>query len=121
MEKYIYFNSRDTFYRVELESIAYFKADRNYTLLYLTNGKELVFTFNLGTMLEYLVNTLKKDAGIFARIGKSVIINLNYVYQINLQNQTLQLYDSKSDTFFVLKDISKEALKALKVLYTKQE
>lgn len=119
MEKYIYFNSRDVFFRVELLRIAYFEADKNYTTMYLSNGDKLVFTFGLGTMKEYLEKNLKGDAQNFARIGKSFIINLHYVYQINLLKQTLQLYIPSTDRSFTL-SVSKEALKGVKALFAKK-
>lgn len=117
--KFIYFNSRDAFFRIELARIVYFEADKNYTVLYLDNGQKLVFTFSLSVMLQYLTDNLREDARNFVRIGKSYIINLNYVYQINLLKQVLKLHVSGTNTEFSL-NISKEALKNLKALYVRQ-
>jgi DNA-binding LytR/AlgR family response regulator len=47
----------------------------------------------------------------FVRIGRSLIINLNHVYQINISRQSLVLQDR--DSTYTL-SASKEALKALK-------
>jgi two-component system LytT family response regulator len=118
MEKYVYFNSRDTFFRIALSRIVYFEAEKNYTNLYLNNGQKLVFTFGLGTMKEYLETSMKEDAGIFARIGKSLIVNLNHIYKIDLLKQSLQLYDSVTQQTFTL-SVAKSALKELKELYRK--
>lgn len=114
--KYIYFNSRDAFYRIELSRIVYFEADKNYTSLFLNNGQKLVFTFSLSVMQGYLIENLREDARNFVRIGKSYIINLNFVYQINLLKQILKLYDGETHKEFTL-SVSKEALKNLRGLY----
>ena len=114
--RYIYFNSRDTFFRIALSQIVYFSADRNYTLLQLTNGQKLAFTFSLQKMEQYLSEKLNEDAKIFARIGKSYIINLNYIYQIDIVKQKLHLFDSANQKSFLL-DISKEALKNLRKIF----
>ncbi|MDR3268348.1 MAG: LytTR family transcriptional regulator [Tannerella sp.] len=116
MEKYVYFNSRDTLFRIALSRIAYFEADKNYTNLYLTSGQKLVFTFGLGAMKTHLEAHMKKDTLRFVRIGKSLIINPDYVYKIDLLKQTLQLYDEATGKLFTL-SAAKSALKELKELY----
>jgi len=115
-QRYIYFNSRDTFFRIALAQIAYFLADKNYTLLQLTNGQKLMFTFSLQKMEQYLAEKLNEDAKIFARIGKSFIINLHYVYQIDIVKQKLHLFDPATQKSFTL-EVSKEALKNLRNIY----
>jgi len=115
-DKYIYFNSRDVFFRIALSRIVYFEADKNYTNMYLSNGQKLVFTFGLGVMKDYLNKNLNDEANKFARIGKSLIVNLNYLYEINILKQTLKLYDKENNKNFAL-PVSKSALKELKDLY----
>ena len=51
------------------------------------------------------------------RIGKSLIINLNYVYYINVPKQQLILVDWQQNRYTL--SASKEALKALKDLIEK--
>jgi len=114
--KYIYFNSRDSFFRIALSQIIFFSADKNYTLLQLTNGQKLIFTFSLQKMEQYLAEKLNEDAKMFARIGKSYIINLNYVYRIDIVKQKLFLFDAVSQKEFRL-ELSKEALKNLRKIF----
>ena len=119
MEQYIYFNSRDTFFRIEKSRIAYFEADKNYTNLWLTNGQKLVFSFGLGTMKEYLVKNIKVDVHHFVRIGKSLIINVNYLFQINILKQQIHLYAKETDKLFTL-PASRESLKAFKEMFVQK-
>ena len=111
--RYIYFNSRDTFFRIALSHIVHFAADKNYTTLQLTNGQRLVFTFSLQKMEKYLSEKLNEDAKMFARIGKSYIINLNYVYRIDIVKQKLYLFEPVLQKEFSI-ELSKEALRNLR-------
>jgi DNA-binding LytR/AlgR family response regulator len=67
-------------------------------------------------MEQYLAEKLNDDAKIFARIGKSCIINLNYVYQIDIVKQKLSLLHAESQKVFIL-SASKEALRNLRNIY----
>jgi hypothetical protein len=67
-------------------------------------------------MEQYLSEKLDNDAKMFARIGKTYIINLNYVYQIDIVKQKLHLFDPATSKSFVL-EVSKEALRNLRKIY----
>ena len=56
--------------------------------------------------------TRLSDASQFLRLGKRFIINLDYVYQINVQRQFIVLSDY--DHFAYKVGVSKDALKKLK-------
>ena len=114
MDRYIYFNSRDDFSRIRVSQVVYFMADRNYTLLQMANGKKMIFTFSLSQMQKYLSTMLQEDARTFARIGKSYIINLEYVYQIEIAKQQLVLSVQENDYRL---PVSKDALKKLRCLF----
>lgn len=117
-KKYLYFNSRDEFLRVNISKIVYFESDGNYTNIYLSNNMKGVVGMNLAQMQETIVKTLREDATIFARVGKRHIINLNYVYQIAILKQRLILSDG--DRFEYSINISKEALKTLREFFIRK-
>jgi hypothetical protein len=114
--KYLYLNSRDEFYRIEVSKIVYFEADGNYTHIMLTNHMRGTVCMNLSKMQEILNSTLSDRASRFARVGKSHIINLNYVYHIAILRQKLELSDGVNFNYSL--SVSKEALKGLKGMYT---
>jgi len=58
---------------VDLDSILYLEAHRNYTMLYLTENKKLVATKNLSEMEQQLPENN------FMRVHKSFVVNLNHV------------------------------------------
>lgn len=112
---YLHLNSRDEFLRIDISKIVYFEADANYTNIVLANKLKGVVCMNLAHMQQVLSDRLKEQSQIFARVGKRFIINLNYVYQINVLRQKLILSDGEQFAFQL--DISKEALKNLRDLY----
>ncbi|MBD5303079.1 MAG: LytTR family transcriptional regulator [Bacteroides sp.] len=113
--KYLYLNSRDEFFRVDITKIVYFESDGNYTNIILNNKMKTTVCMNLAQMQSILSENLKEAAGIFARIGKRHIVNMNYVYQIAILRQKLVLSDGENFEYHV--SVSKEALKKLRDMY----
>ena len=108
----LFLNSRDEFLRIDISRIAYFEADGNYTNIILANGLKGVVCMNLARMKEVLEASLKEKAAIFARIGKKYIINLGFVFKIDVARQNLVLSDGISFSYSL--SLSKDALKGLK-------
>jgi len=98
--------------RIQPEDIVFVQADGNYSDIYLFNGKPHKMTFKLHYFDE-VFQRLKNNT--FVRVGKSLIVNKNYIYIINLTSQELFLSGSRLKGEFKLKP-SKEALKELKAL-----
>lgn len=114
----IIFNTRDELIKVDLRHVAYFHADRNYTEVFLTNGTNLLLTTSMSNIEKILTGLQAKSKVMsFVRIGRSYIINLKHVLQVDVLRQRLVLCDPKHSTVYNL-DVSKEALKQLKELYT---
>ena len=111
---YIFFNSRDEFQRIEVSKIVYFEADGNYTNIVTVNKLRASILKNLREMERELDMQLGEDAHRFMRIGKRFIINMQYVYSINVLKQQLILSDY--DHFAFQLKIGKEALKSMKDL-----
>ena len=111
---YIFFNSRDELQRIEVSKIVYFEADGNYTDIVMVNKLRASILMNLGEMENALAAQLGDGANIFMRIGRRFIINLRYVYSINVLKQQLILSDYDHFAFQV--SISKDALKKMKEL-----
>lgn len=114
---YLFFNSRDELLRIDVSKIVYFESDGNYTYVILTNKMLCPIAMNLSQTEKALAAKMKDKAQCFARIGKRYIINLNYVFQINVLKQRLVLSDYSTFAFQI--EVSKDALKKLKDLYLK--
>lgn len=113
--KYLYLNSRDEFYRIDISKIVYFESEGNYTNIVMTNKMKGTVCVNLSKMQEILAASLKEAASGFARIGKRHIVNLNFIYRIEILRQRLVLSDG--DNFDYQLNISKDALKKLRQMY----
>lgn len=110
----IYFNSRDELSRINIDKIAYIEGDGNYTNIVMANKLKVVLGMNLSQMEKTLAERLGEQATMFMRIGKRFIINMNYVFQVNVAKQRLVLSDLQGFAFQL--PVSKEALKKIKEL-----
>lgn len=112
--EYLYINTRDELYRLECSKIVYMEGDGNYTNIVLVNKQKASVCMNLSEMQRLISENLRERASIFARVGKRFIINLNFVYQINVLRQMLTVTDGTHFAFQL--GISKEALRQLKAI-----
>lgn len=113
----IYFNSRDKLIRLDTPKIVFFEGDGNYTYIVTANKQKVCITLNLSHTEEALAAQLGDSAKQFMRIGKRFIVNMNYIYQVDIQKQALMLSDCEHFLFQL--PVSKEALKAVKDLVIK--
>lgn len=97
--------------RVQTDDIVFVHADGNYSEVLLYNGKKHTMTFQLH-FFDETFQRLKNN--FFVRVGRSLIVNKNYIYLINLTEQRMILTGGKLDGEYEVK-ASREALKELKV------
>jgi len=100
--------------RVHADQILYISSDGNYSTLFQVGGEGRLVTFQLGQIERMIADQLPEKGQCFVRIGKSLIINLSYVYYINVTRQQLVLSDSTQGRYTL--SASREALKSLKEL-----
>lgn len=116
MARYLYFNNRDEFYRIKIDDIVYFEADKNYSVLHMITGQRIAFNISMQKMQEHMAKTLGDQARAFVRVGKSYIINSVYVFNIDLAKRLLKLLVPGAQGSFQLR-VSYEALRKLRTLY----
>lgn len=109
----IYFNTRDELNRIDIDKIVYCEADGNYTDIVMVNKLRATIGMNLGEMERTLASQIGADAN-FMRIGRRFIINMQYIYQINVLKQQLILSDY--DHFAFQLTASKDSLRKVKEL-----
>lgn len=71
------FNTRNGFVTFFEDEILFIKADGVYSMIHLSNGKEIVISQNLGKIEEQLQ---RKE---LIKIHRSTIANVNYIFEIN--------------------------------------
>lgn len=112
MASYLTITNSKELLRLPTDSIVYVDGSGDYSHIIMANGKNLVVTYQLGQIEEMLKEQLNQDGRHLVRIGKSLIINLNYLFMINPAKKQLILSDCKTIEFNL--EASKEALAELK-------
>jgi len=85
--KKLKFRNRTGFSMIDPDEILYCQADSNYTVLELKSGRKLTISMNLGKVEEMLPE-------VFVRISRSVIINLQYLTQVDRKSLSCTLMHS---------------------------
>ncbi len=105
--------------RVSANNIIYIKSDGNYSHILQTGGEMRMASEQLGEVEKLIRKQLSAAIGDnLVRIGKSLIINLKYIYFIQVPKQQLILMDGQQNLHSL--SASKDALKALKDLVEKK-
>lgn len=100
------------------DTVVYITADGNYSVITLADGESFVLTMQLGQIERRIAEMLESDDNRFIRIGKSLIVNRDFIAYINPVRQKMKLSDCR--TFHHEVSASREALKALKDLLEKE-
>ena len=111
-KKYLTISTPTESVRFAPDKIVYILADGNYSEFYQVDKNKNVLVLQLGKVEEEIDQQLGAEASAFIRIGKSYIINRNYIYHIKVQKKELVLSDMA--TFSYTLSPSKEALRSLK-------
>lgn len=117
MEKRILFNSRDELLRMEVGKIVYFEADGNYTHIVSVNKLKATIAASLTKTEQVLTEQLGPEAVQFMRVGKRFIVNVRYIYSVNVARQHLVLSDQEHFAYQL--PVSKDALRRMKELMVK--
>lgn len=118
MSKTLLFFTTTELICVPSEAVVYVTADGNYSAITMADGSEYVLTLQLGQIERRIAEMVDEGDNRFIRIGKSLIINREYITFVNPSRQKLVLSDGR--TFRHEVSASREALKALKELIEKE-
>lgn len=111
-------NSRDELIILDLDLVAFFQANGNYTQLTYISGQKQLLTLGL-SKIEAVIRaaTPVGKRGSFLRLGRSLIVNKRFIITISVPKQKLYLGDYDNHLFSL--PVPKPLLKALKEeLYT---
>ena len=96
--------------RIPTDEIIFIKGDGNYSDIFLANGKKENVISQLHDLMDKLTAL---NYSPFYRVGKSLIINCDYIFKVNPGLQRIILSNSRLEKDILIK-ASKEALKNLK-------
>ena len=117
MSDFLFLFNTNELIRIPAESLAYISSEGNYSDIYTRDGEKRTVTLQLGVLEELIQQQLQMSDN-FARIGKSLIVNLELVSYINPARKQLILSDCRTFKFNL--EASKEALKKLKEYFEKE-
>lgn len=107
-------NSRDEIMSINLDEVVYFLADGNFTRIVFDNKLILTVGISMAKMEKILAEFIMKSQSQvkMMRAGKSHIINVSKIVQINILKQQVLLSGGTGIMFTV--NISRDAAKQLK-------
>lgn len=117
MHKQMYITRGALTVYLPVNKVLYFEADGNYTTVYTVDGQSQVFTYQLGEVAKMIQQQLGKEGFRLARVGRGLIVNLEYVRVIDMSDNLLVLSDYRQNNYELA--ASREALKDLALLKNK--
>lgn len=118
MSRHLIISTSIDLIRTSADELVFISSDGNYSTLVFTYGESRVVTQQLGQIEALLSKQLAPADNCFIRIGKSLIINREYISYINPGKQQLVLADGHASSHMLA--ASREALKQLKELIEKE-
>lgn len=112
LSSHLIFTTTAELVRVPADRIVYISADGNYSTITTADGSRHTMTIQLGQMEKRIAEMVAGGDNRFIRIGKSLIVNRDYITLIVPSRQKMILSDCR--LFRHELTASREALKALK-------
>lgn len=93
MSRFISISSSNEMLRIPSGVLMYITAEGNYSEIYLQDGTHRLVSFQLGQMVDLLEEQSGEDDSPFIRIGKSLIVNRDFIYRIDVSEQEFIVSD----------------------------
>ncbi len=112
MNRYIIISKGTELLRIPASCLMFVSSDGNYSNITTEDGRTKLVTLQLGQIEDILQEQLSDADSNFLRLGRSLIINTNYIYFIDTSKQELVLSNCRG-SYHVL-SASREVLIKLK-------
>ena len=93
MSKHIVISRGTELLRIPEENLIYVSADGNYSNAVTKDGRKRLITYQLGQIEDMLAEQLGDQGMHFLRLGRGLIINIDYIFLIDVTKQQLVLSD----------------------------
>lgn len=91
--KHIVISKGTEFLRVPADRLMYVSSDGNYSNVVTLDGEKRLVSLQLGQIEDLIADQLGEHGVNFLRLGRSLIINVDYIYLIDIAKQQLILSD----------------------------
>ena len=112
MPKYLTFNTSSELLRIPTDSLVFVRADGNYSDIVVADQHAYTLTMQLGEIENVIQKADVDGTSSFMRIGRSLIVNVDFITHVNLSKQRIVLSDCRN--FYYELSASKESLRKLK-------
>lgn len=82
--------------RIPAHRLVYVSADGNYSEVVTQDNRRRIVSYQLGQIEDIIGDQLGDDGSNFIRLGRGLIINLDFVYWVDVAKQVLILSDCSS-------------------------
>ena len=93
MSRFITISKGTEYLRIPADHLVFISADGNYSNVVTRDGKSTLVSFQLGQVEDLIADQLGDGGGQFIRLGRGLIINIHFVYRIDIATQQLVLSD----------------------------
>lgn len=96
LEKTIVISKGTELLRIPAHRLVYISADGNYSEVVTQDNRKRIVSFQLGQIEDMIGDQLGDEGSNFIRLGRGLIINLDFVYWVDVAKQALILSDCNS-------------------------
>ena len=96
LEKTIVISKGTELLRIPAHRLVYISADGNYSEVVTQDNRKRIVSFQLGQIEDMIGDQLGDEGSNFIRLGRGLIINLDFVYWVDVAKQVLILSDCNS-------------------------
>ena len=79
--------------RVPVNCLMYVSSEGNYSNVVTSDGRSRLVTYQLGQIEDAINDQLEDEGMTFLRLGRSLIVNTEYIYLVDVTKQILILSD----------------------------
>ena len=119
MIKFIVISTNTELLRIPSDRLMFITSEGNYSKVFTQDGHNHLVAYQLGQLEDMIGNQLGEDETPFIRIGKSLIVNRDYIYLIDVSEQVIVVSDCRGQYHKLA--ASRKALTQIKVLIENTE
>lgn len=96
MEKHIVISKGTELFMIPARRLVYISSDGNYSNAVTQDGRSILLSYQLGQLEDIISEQLSETGFDFIRLGRKLIVNMDYVHYIDTARQQLILSDCVS-------------------------
>lgn len=116
MNKLIVISTGTELLRIPADRLVYISADGNYSDVVTQDNRKTMVSMQLGQIEDLIFEQLGADQNYFARVGRGLVVNVDYVFSIELSSRAQRIILSDCHGCYHSLSASRDALANLKIM-----